>query len=118
MIPYKFNVGNTTRVFGTLLSYDKNSNDFIVKVYNNYFATLPKDLVPIAIDPAGNLICFDYKKHKYNPIIVFWAHENAEEKEMMIREQRVTDDQAEERARENVFYVAATFTDFLDELHD
>lgn len=37
---------------------------------------------------------------------------------MLMREEGLTEDQAEERARENVFYVAATFTEFLDKLHD
>lgn len=50
--------------------------------------------------------------------MVFWEHENAGEKDMLMREENLTEEQAEERARENVFYVAATFTEFLDKLHD
>lgn len=80
--------------------------------------TLPAELVPFAFDPAGNLICFDYKNDKNNPVVVFWEHENAGEKEMLLREEGLTEEQVEERARENVFYIADTFTDFLNKLHD
>lgn len=80
--------------------------------------TLPTKIIPFAFDPAGNLICFDYKDHEEDPIVVFWEHENAAEKEMLIREEGLTEEQAEERARENVFYVAGSFTEFLNKLHD
>jgi len=116
--PELFNVGNRERVFGTLLSYDDENDEFIVDVYNSYKNSLPNEVVPFAFDPAGNLICFDYKGHKENPIVVFWEHENAWEKGMLMEEEGLTKEQAEERARENVFYVAATFTEFLDKLHD
>ena len=118
VLPYNFEVDGINRVFGTLLSYDKESSENIYKVYRNYVSSLPKGLVPFAFDPAGNLICFDYKEHEENPIVVFWEHENAWEKGMLMREEGLTAEQAEERARENVFYVAATFTEFLDKLHD
>lgn len=116
--PELFKVGNREKVFGTLLSYDKDNDEFIVDIYNSYRTTLPNGVIPFAFDPAGNLICFDYKEHEDNPIVVFWEHENAGEKEMLMREENLTEEQAEERARENVFYVAATFTEFLDKLHD
>ena len=118
VLPYNFEVDGITKVFGTLLSYDEQSSEYIVKVYRSYVSTLPKGIVPFAFDPAGNLLCFDYKDDENNPIVVFWEHENAGEKEILMREEGLTEEQAEERARENVFYVADTFTDFLDKLHD
>ncbi|UKS64956.1 SMI1/KNR4 family protein [Rossellomorea marisflavi] len=116
--PDLFNVGNKEKVFGTLLSYDQDNDEYIVDVFNSYKATLPNGLVPFAFDPAGNLICFDYKESKDSPFIVFWEHENAWEKEMLMKEEGLTKEQAEEHARENVFYVAKTFTEFLNKLHD
>lgn len=116
--PELFSVENREKVFGTLLSFDKENDEFIVDVYKSYKNTLPNKVVPFAFDPAGNLICFDYKDHEDNPIVIFWEHENAWEIEMLIREEGLTEEQAEERARENVFYVAATFSEFLDKLHD
>jgi len=118
VLPYVFEVGGIKRVFGTLLSYDKQSNDSIEKVYNDYKNTLPKQLIPFAFDPAGNLICFDYKDHEKDPIVVFWEHENAGDKDILIREEGLTAEQVEKRVREHVFYVAGTFSEFLDKLHD
>lgn len=116
--PSLFEVGGIERVFGSLLSYDKSDMEFILKVYNNYKDSLPKELLPIGFDPAGNLICFDYKNHEENPIVVFWEHEDAWEKEELMKSEGITTEQAEEVARENVFYIADTFTEFLDKLHD
>lgn len=115
--PEIFQVEGKEKVFGTLLTYDSEDDEHIVEVFNDYKDTLPEKIIPIAFDPAGNLICFDYKNHEDNPIVVFWEHENAAEKEMLM-EEGLTEEQAEERARENEFYVAATFTEFLDKLHD
>lgn len=116
--PELFEVDNKEKVFGTLLSFNDDNDEFIVSVFKSYKKSLPKELIPFAFDPAGNLICFDYKDDENNPIVVFWEHENAGEKEMLMCEEGLTEEQAEERARENVFYVADTFTDFLDQLYD
>lgn len=116
--PDLFNVDNKEKVFGTLLSYYKNNDEFIISVYNDYKATLPKELIPFAFDPGGNLICFDYKDHEENPIVVFWEHENAGEKAMLMREEGLTEAEVGELARENVFYVAESFTDLLNKLYN
>lgn len=119
--PELFQVEGKEKVFGTLLTYDVEDEEYILEIFNDYQDTLPKKLIPFAFDPSGNLICFDYKDYKDyedDPIVVFWEHENALEKEMLIQEEGLTEEQAEERERENVFYVAPTFTEFLDKLHD
>lgn len=118
VIPYCFDVEGLERVFGSLLSFDEESSNYIVEDYNNYRATLPNGVIPFGIDPAGNLICFDYKNHEENPIIVFWEHEGAWEKEELMESEGITAEEAEEVARENVFYVASTFTEFLNKLYD
>lgn len=43
---------------------------------------------------------------------------NAAEKETLMQEEGLSEEQTEERAREKISYVAATFTEFLDKLHD
>ncbi len=50
--------------------------------------------------------------------MVFWEHENVPEKEVLMEEKGLIEEQVEERARSNVFYIADTFTDFLSELYD
>jgi len=116
---YLFEVNGVERVFGALLKINNpDSGTDILNVFKNYKDTLPKGLVPFAFDPAGDLICFDYKDHGDNPIIVFWEHENAGEKETYMQEEGLREEQAEERARENVYYVAETFTEFLEKLYD
>ncbi|NMD71269.1 SMI1/KNR4 family protein [Bacillus sp. DNRA2] len=116
--PDLFQVDGKERVFGTLLTFDTEDDEYILEVFNDYKDTIPKKIIPFAFDPSGNLICFDYKNHEDNPIVVFWEHENAWEKEMLILEEGLTEEMAEERARENVFYVAESFTAFLEKLHD
>jgi hypothetical protein len=118
VLPEEFNVGNVERCFGSLFSFDEESSEYIIKKYEIYKPFLPQKVFPIANDPAGNLICLDYKDNTESPIVVFWEHENAWEKEMLIREEGLTEEQAEERVRENASYVAVTFTEFLDKLHD
>ncbi|PED05041.1 SMI1/KNR4 family protein [Bacillus pseudomycoides] len=118
VIPYCFDVEGIERVFGSLLSFDEESSDYIVKDYNNYRATLPNGVVPFGIDPAGNLICFDYKSHKEDPIVVFWEHEGAWEKNALMESEEITAEEADEVARENVYYIANNFTEFLNKLHD
>ncbi|KMT63017.1 SMI1/KNR4 family protein [Paenilisteria newyorkensis] len=106
------------KVFGTLLSFDKESDEFILDVFNDYKAALPADVIPIAFDPAGNLICFDYKNSEVSPTVVYWNHENAGEKEMLIREEGLTVAQAEDLARGNITGIAPNFTAFLDKIYD
>ena len=45
----------------------------IIEVFDDYKDTLPAELVPFAFDPAGNLICFDYKMTK---ITLLWYFGN------------------------------------------
>ncbi|MCB5904596.1 SMI1/KNR4 family protein, partial [Bacillus cereus] len=40
------------------------------------------------------------------------------EKETLMESEGITAEEAEERARENVFHIAKNFTEFLNKLHD
>lgn len=61
--------------FGFLLSFRPDSEMYILDVYNRIKKALPKDVFPIADDPAGNFICFDFRQDPNNPKVVFWDHE-------------------------------------------
>ncbi|MCA0174640.1 SMI1/KNR4 family protein, partial [Bacillus sp. RAR_GA_16] len=65
-----------------------------------------------------NLICLDYKDSTHTPKVVFWEHENAADKEMLMKEENLTEIQVEERVRENIFFISDTFSGFLNKLHD
>ncbi|MBP1905449.1 hypothetical protein J2Z32_002079 [Paenibacillus turicensis] len=79
---------------------------------------MPTGVIPFAFDPAGNLICFDYKNNEGSPVVVFWEHEGAWEKFMLMQEEGLSKEQVENRARDNVFFVANSFTECLEKLHD
>lgn len=66
-------------VFNYLLSFNSERSIYILKVYEDVKDRLQKNLVPIANDPFGNLICFDYSKNSKEPAVVFWDHEIAYE---------------------------------------
>ena len=117
--PYIFEVEGMERVFGSLLKFNKpDSATDMLNLYERYKLTLPKEVIAFGNDPSGNLICFDYKDCVENPIVVFWEHEDAWEKQELMKNEGITAEQAEEVARENIFYIADTFTEFLDKLHD
>ncbi|EIT87206.1 hypothetical protein A374_01459 [Fictibacillus macauensis ZFHKF-1] len=117
--PESFMAGTIERCFGGLFRYDDEENvDYIVKVYEDYQPSLPEKIFPFADDPAGNLICFDYSSSETNPFIVFWDHEGAWEKEAIMEEEGLTSEEAEVYMREQLTYVAASFTELLESLRD
>lgn len=67
---YHFMVGSTERVFGAVLSYDEAEKE-ADRVYPALEAVKDKNLIPFAIDPFGNYICYALDKNE----IVFWDHE-------------------------------------------
>ncbi|MFF2484319.1 SMI1/KNR4 family protein [Paenibacillus sp. NPDC058071] len=116
--PELFEVEGKEKAFGTLITFDKDDDEFIANVFNDYNDTLPEKVIPFAFDPGGNLICFDYKENEEKPVIVFWNHEGAAEKALLVNSEGMTKEQAEKTARRNVFYVADSFTAFLNKLYD
>lgn len=75
-IPNRFNINGSEEVFNNLLSFDENDSSYIVDVFNDVKDRLLDSIIPIAEDPFGNLICFDYRTNN-QPSIVFWDHEKA-----------------------------------------
>ncbi|ANY65695.1 1,3-beta-glucan synthase regulator [Paenibacillus sp. BIHB 4019] len=116
--PELFEVAGKEKVFGNLITYDQDDDEFIVNVFHDYVDTLPEKVIPFAFDPGGNLICFDYQKNNENPSVVFWNHEGAAEKAVLINNEGMSEEQAEETARRNIFYIAESFTAFLGKLRE
>lgn len=113
--PEEFLVEDRARVFGTLLSYCKSSPDNIMKVYNGIKDQLPRGIFPFGCDPAGNYICFDYRKSDINPCIIFWEHELAVIESDYSEEQLklINLKEVKEKA---IKTIGSSFTEFLESL--
>lgn len=102
--PEAFDVDEVVRWFGSLLFYDEKRIENILKVYENYKGKIPNQVIPFAIDPSGNLICFDYKNHEENPIVIYGEHEGAWEEKVLIEGEGITTEEAEKVSEGFLFY--------------
>lgn len=82
--------------------------------YNGYKECLPEPnkIFPFAVDGAGNLFFFDYRKNENTPEIVFLDHERA------VSEDDLTDEDLEEKTlnellNHNLYYVCDSFDELL-----
>ena len=67
---HRFMVGTTERVFGAVLSVNKGETD-TDSIYTALDVINDKDIIPFAIDPFGNYICYSSK----DSTILYWNHE-------------------------------------------
>ena len=67
---YNFMLGTAEKVLGAILSFNEGETDTDT-VYAALSTMEDKSLVPFAIDPFGNYICYSNKDNK----VVFWDHE-------------------------------------------
>lgn len=67
---YNFMIGTVEKVFGAVLSFNKNEKDTDT-VYTALKTIENKKLFPFAIDPFGNYICYNIGENE----VVFWDHE-------------------------------------------
>lgn len=84
---------------GELLSFNSSSSIYVLNIFNDIRDRLSDRVIPIANDPGGNFICFDYRK-KFVPTVVYWDHERAFE-----------------NPNQSVTYICETFTEFLNKLY-
>lgn len=69
---YNFLLGTTEKVLGAILSFNKGETDTDT-VYSALSAIEDRSLVPFAIDPFGNYICYSNNDNK----VVLWDHETS-----------------------------------------
>ena len=69
---YNFMLGTTEKVVGAILSFNKGETDTDT-VYSALSAIEDRSLVPFAIDPFGNYICYSNNDDE----VVFWDHETS-----------------------------------------
>lgn len=67
---YNFMLGNTEKVLGAILSFNKDDTD-VDSVYSALDCIKKSNIIPFGIDPFGNYICYDLELNK----VVFWDHE-------------------------------------------
>ena len=67
---YHFMIENTEKVLGSVLSVNKGEADTDT-IYTALSCIDDSSLIPFAIDPFGNYICYSSK----DGLIVFWDHE-------------------------------------------
>ena len=68
---YHFKVGATERVFGAVLSVNEDETD-TDSIYTALDIAYDKSIIPFAIDPFGNYICYSSNDCK----VMYWDHEN------------------------------------------
>ncbi len=68
---YNFMLGADEKVLGAVLSFNENEKDTDT-VFTALYSINDKNLMPFAIDPFGNYICYTLNSKE----IVFWDHEN------------------------------------------
>ncbi|WP_010247870.1 SMI1/KNR4 family protein [Acetivibrio cellulolyticus] len=115
--PNGVDLNGNVRVFAKLLSFLDDSFYNIVNTYINNKDRFMDGIYPFAIDPGGNYFCFDFRKDKNNPTIVFWNHEIAVNASDYDPEdlKRFSLEEAQERAMEKV---CNSFSELLGMLHD
>lgn len=80
------------------LTWKEYPYDSILGLHSSPPEFFPNGLVPFADDGGGNLTCFDYRKTKKDPPIVFWVHDDPE--------------------GEDVHFIANNFEEFINILHE
>ena len=68
---HRFMVGTTERVFGAVLSVNKGETD-TDSIYTALDVINDRDIIPFAIDPFGNYICYSAN----DSTVMYWDHEN------------------------------------------
>ncbi|QWI47060.1 SMI1/KNR4 family protein [Bacillus mycoides] len=91
--------GQGENVFSKLLTFDLESRNSIIQVYDDIKDRLANKVYPFGKDSFGNHLCFDYRSNPESPTVVFWEHE-------------------EENIEEAIYPVCSTFTELLTSLRD
>ena len=116
VIPYRIDCNKNERVFANLLSFSDKNVDNIIEVYNNCKGRLKNGIIPFACDPAGNLFCFDYRKDKEKPSIVFLNKELSVNTSDYSKNdlERINLEEVQEKAIE---FICTSFSEMLNMLH-
>ncbi len=107
-------VDGIQKVFGELLSFDKNETGNIFQAIEWLKDRLPKGVYPFAEDPGGNYFCFDFESEKKQLRIVFFNCELAfDEFDYEDGDEYPLD----ELQRDAVFFISNSFEELLELLY-
>ncbi|PYE92929.1 SMI1/KNR4 family protein [Bacillus sp. 196mf] len=91
--------GRDENVFSKLLTFDLESRNSIIQIYEDIKDRLANKTYPFGKDSFGNHLCFDYRNNPESPTVVFWEHE-------------------EEDIEKAIYPVCSSFTELLNSLRD
>ncbi len=97
--PNKFKINDHEEIFNNLLSFKEDDYSNILERFNDISDRVEGGIIPIAEDPFGNLICFDFRYNE-NPDVVFWDYEKSELDK-----------------NSAIIYIAKSFTELLNQLY-
>ncbi|WP_160139743.1 SMI1/KNR4 family protein [Chryseobacterium sp. c4a] len=102
------------KAFGELLDFNLDSQENILSLYDELKNKIPERVYPIAMDPGGNFICYDFREDENNPIILRWDHE---QKFMVAHGEIIIEDHVKESDNYYLDFVAHCFTDAITKLY-
>lgn len=105
---------SSERVFSNLLSFNLDSKYSILSDWEDNKERMPNGVIPFAVDPGGNYICFDYRSTT-EPSVVFWNHE--ENFVLNAKDEMEYPEVDAEYKLHDIEFVAPDFFEFLSILH-
>lgn len=100
---FDFASGDDGSSVDKFLEISDSKNASLMTFFNKYKNRIPKNYVPIAIDPGGNLILIGVNGEKAE--VYFWDHENEV-------------DDGDVPGMENMHLIALSFYDFINNLYE
>lgn len=102
------------KAFGELLNFNLDSEENIISIYEEMKNKIPENVYPIAMDPGGNFLCYDYREDYDNPKVVRWDHE---QKFVIEGDKLIISDHQEESEYYYLDFVANSFAETISQLY-
>ncbi len=104
----------TGKAFGEILNFNLDAKENIISLYEELKSKIPNNVFPIAIDPGGNFLCFDYRESEDNPKVLRWDHE---QKFVIENREIIIEDHDRDPDYYHLDFVAHSFTELLLNLY-
>jgi len=104
----------TGKAFGELLSFNLDAEENIMILYQELKNKIPEKVFPLAMDPGGNFLCYDFRDDDAHPKVVRWDHE---QKFVLEKQELIVEDHERESDYYHLDFVADSFTATLAKLY-